>query len=770
MNATVAKWLEQLAADSVRVVDDLVMGRIAVPVWSRASLGEIFLEVVEAQAGALDAGVAAWLEGHLQKLPPQQLSNEVWSSYLQDLFRAVTSLSLPRVARLLGTRRREFQAWLRPLVREASLDPEAAYLTALAWCEHNQHLEGFWRNLALRNRNEPEYYTDIALLGLRKLRDDAGQLPPKAPHLLLATLLDLADGEGMTQPVWERKTRTVLAGYRLSADAWAREFKEVLTAHGETGLGSVWLRKIVPIPTAKVESASSRYSSASPQFTLDECNDFVDVVRQCGPSVEPAPLNGFLKRHRDYASRSNNPHFLVRTFNRLASAAKEHDPDWAVARIEEALAWDPGNAKNWTVLAQCHWSRRQAALRQQQTDRARVAESDAFDAQWEARRRFPYDAVVRTELARFHKDAGDLQTAELLYREAIAEFPLNPVPRCGLADVKRLMGDTVEAERLYRAVITEFPTNPYAYNGLAEILFGRSRHSGNAAERDEARSLFQKAADLGDKYAINFLDNRFDKEWHRGERRAKKRTEPETTASVAQLLSQNEADMGPAQRLGRALLALWQAAHCTRNADRQPFLDRADSLLTMPDALTGECHQAFLEARGYLLLASAKHTEARDYFVRQLERAAPQRPAGLELGLAEARRALHENTETDSAAALPARRFKSLLLPLVLKVVEWCQIQEQDDLLRDALLAAFPSVRDQIAKSQSIVDDEHESHREESADAMLAGFLHTNIFQLAGIESADDLRDSNKLADIKKALRLCEADLRSITHQLVMAA
>ena len=100
MNASVAKWLERLVAEPVRAVDDLVMGRVAIPVWSRASLGEIFLDIVEVQAEALDAGVAEWLASHLRNLPPDGFSNEVWGSYLQDLFRAVTSLSLPRVARL----------------------------------------------------------------------------------------------------------------------------------------------------------------------------------------------------------------------------------------------------------------------------------------------------------------------------------------------------------------------------------------------------------------------------------------------------------------------------------------------------------------------------------------------------------------------------------------------------------------------------------------------------------------------------------------------
>ncbi len=769
MNASVAKWLERLVAEPVRAVDDLVMGRVAIPVWSRASLGEVFLDIVEVQAEALDVGVAEWLENHLGKLPPDGFSNEVWGAYLQDLFRAMTSLSLPRVARLMGTRRREFQAWLRPLVREASLDPEAAYLTALAWCEHNRHLEGFWRNLALRDRNEPEYYTDIGLLGLRKPRDDAGQLPPKAPLLLLATLLDMADSEKMTQPVWERKTRTVMAGYRpVTREVWIREFNAVLTERPAADCGMSWLQHLLAIPAAKVETPP-RHQGSTKAPTLDECGRFVDTVGRYGPSFEAAKLEDFLKRHRDFAARTNNPHYLVRTYNRLAVAAKEHDPDWAVARIEEALAWEPGNAKNWTVLAGCHWARRHAALQQQRMEHARIAESQACEVLWEGRCRFPYDPYFRNSLADFYKNVGELQTAEDLYREAFAAFPRSPVPRCGLADVKHLKGDVVEAERLYRETITKFPDDAYAHTCLAKILFQRSRISRDEAERDEARSHFQTATRLGNTWAIDFLNNRFDKEWQKtGPRKSKSRQESEAASTVDQLLSQNEADMGPAQRLGRALLAMSQAAHCTRDEDRQPYLDRAASLLSLPDALTGEFYRAFLESRGFLLLARGQNAEARDYFLRQLELAEPHRPAGLELGLSEARHALHESSEPESVPQLPAGRLKSLLLPLVLQVVEWSQTHDQDDLLRETLLAMFPSVKEKLAKSQPL-DEDDETPREESPDTMLAGFLQSRVFQLAGIETEDDLRDPGKLQGIKNALRLCEPDLRSMAHSLVLA-
>jgi hypothetical protein len=158
------------------------------------------------------------------------------------LFSAIAGLPLPRVARLLRDRMRDFRSWLRPLRTDESLDPEAAYLAALAWAETNQHLEGMWQGLALRRDREPTYYTDIGLLGLRKTRDEHGQLPSKAPFLLLATLIDLAD-TGISQKDWLLTTRALLGGYHYSSETWGREFEPVLEARPDAERGPEWLKK-----------------------------------------------------------------------------------------------------------------------------------------------------------------------------------------------------------------------------------------------------------------------------------------------------------------------------------------------------------------------------------------------------------------------------------------------------------------------------------------------------------------------------------------------
>ena len=242
MNESVQKWLNELTAEPVAALQRLVLGQAAVSAWSRASLREIFIEIFQTHADALDGALSEWLRGRLLQMPPERTPTLVWASHLQDVFRGIAGLPLPQVARLLRDRLRDFRSWLRPLRTDESLDPEAAYLAALAWADNNQHLEGMWQGLALRRDREPAYYTDIGLLGLRKTRDERGQLPSKAPFLLLATLIDLAD-TGISQKDWLLTTRALLGGYHYGLETWGREFEPVLEARPDAERGPEWLKK-----------------------------------------------------------------------------------------------------------------------------------------------------------------------------------------------------------------------------------------------------------------------------------------------------------------------------------------------------------------------------------------------------------------------------------------------------------------------------------------------------------------------------------------------
>lgn len=809
MNESVQKWLDELTAAPSTAIQKLVLGYAGVSGWSRSSLRESFVEIFQTHAEALDTAVAAWLQQRLMKLPPEKTPTLVWASHLQDLFSALAGLPLPQVARLLRDRLRDFRSWLRPLRTDESLDPEAAYLAALAWADTNQHLEGMWQGLALRRDREPAYYTDIGLLGLRKARDERGHLPSKAPFLLLATLIDLADLPGISRKDWMLTTRALLGGYHYSLETWVREFEPALDARHDAVRGAEWLNEILPLPVPNRDYSNVLQRRPAPAFTLAQCDWFVADVRQHGVNRFDQRLSAFLDSHRGYANVTNNPHYLVRTFNRLAEAAKESDATWAVGLAEEALEWRKSDPRNWTVLARCLWSQAAYAQRQGDFERSRISRRQAIDTLWTARLLLPYNTYIRTELARLHREIGDLPTSEAVYREASSEFPAEASPRCGLAEVLAKQGKVDEAEAVYRDTIIDFPEAPVPRDGLAallqengrtaeaeqlyretcrtlptdqrcrtslaDILFRRSANNQDLAEREEAYRLYQDAAALGSSFAKARLAV-FDERWLEFANQPALLTE-EDAQNVSVGLLQDSSEMGPAQRLGRALLNQWLAMRPENLTERERLFGEAEDLLTLPDELTGECRTAFVEARGFLLLARDRATEARAYFEQQLA-AFTRPPLGLRLGFAEARARLGETlSDTEEAELASFGGPEGSILPLVLKVVRLLESTASDDALRDLLLELYPRVRELAGIPASELGEEDEAaepaapaRQPETPDTMMAQLLLASVFRPAAIHTPADLQDADSIPHVRASLKAHRDDIFSVAEKLALAA
>jgi tetratricopeptide (TPR) repeat protein len=742
MNESVQKWLDELTAAPATAIQKLVLGYSGVSAWSRSSLRELFVEIFQTHAETLDAAVAGWLQERLMKLPPEKTPTLVWASHLQDLFSAIAGLPLPQVARLLRDQMRDFRSWLRPLRTDDGLDPEVAYLSALAWAETNQRLEGMWQGLALRRNHEPVYYTDIGLLGLRKTRDDSGQLPAKAPFLLLATLIDLAD-TGLSQKDWLLTTRAMLGGYHYSLETWVREFDPVLEARANAKHGPEWLKKVLPQLRTQQQTQPHYRHNIRPAHSMQEVEATISEVKAHGPEALGERLAAFLERERAYVNATRNSHYLVRTFNRLAEAAQTRNPDWAIARAEETLAWDEGNARNWTVLARCLWARGRLA---HQTNDVATAEAncrEAIDTLWKARFRFWWDPYVRTELGKLHWDAGDKATAETIYREAKAEFPDNAV----------------------------------CLTGLSYVLFSLSAATRNRQECDEARRLLQEAANLGNNYAKRRL-NSFDQQWQQMTSNAETAlSDSEEFNESVPIVLPTPGEMRPAQRLGHALLLQWQARRAESAGERERLFAKAEALLNLPDELTGECGTAFLEARGFLLLARNRTAEARTYFEQQLAATAPRRPLGLRLGFAEARARLGETLSDNEEVELSSFGPEGSILPLILKVVRLLESTASDAVLRDLLLALYPRVRELAGMPASELGEADEpaettvpASQPETPDTMMAHLLLASVFRPAAINVPDDLKAADSIPRIRASLKSHRDDIFSVAEKLALAA
>ncbi len=848
MNESVKKWLDELTDSPSVAIQKLILGYAGVVAWSRSSLRESFIEIYQTHATALDETVAGWLEQRLMKMPPENTPTLVWASHLQDLFSALAGLPLPQVARYLRDHLRDIRSWLRPFRRDESLDPEAAYLAALAWAETNQHLEGLWQGLALRSDHEPAYYIDIGLLGLRKTRDELGRLPEKVPTVLLTTLIDLADIFGASQKNWLLTTRAILGGYRFSQETWIREFTEALNARPDAKNAPVWLKKI--LPDLKVNHETLPHNHCGITLTpLAEKNELIWKIKQNGPEAHCQELTLVLENERAYAKITGNPYFLVRTFNRLASAALMHDSDWAVARAEEALIWDKNNPYNWVIYAQCLWSQ---GIRMQQTGNHAKGEAichEAIDTLWTARFRFPWNDIVRNELSHLYRNAGDFWSAEAIYRETISEFPNDNVCRNGLADLLMKSGRTAEAEAIYRETMREFPKDDVCRNGLADLLMKSGRKeeaetiyretirkfpkndvcrngladllmkSGRIEEAEtiyreaikqsprdpfiytrlvtllkktnraeEARLLLQESArlnnfvvrsrledldqlltDLTPHQQLNVAHEVFDKSIEPPETLSAETIElPKTSSDEPIELSETSVDeMRPAQRLGRALLCQWEARHRTDNIlEQESLFVKASNLLNIPDELTGECRDAFIEARGFLLLARNQFTDARIYFEEQLNlrKQLNLRPTkGLRLGFVEACTRLGEHINNSEEAELESFGSDGTILLLVLKVLHLLETTTTDDTLRKLLLEIYPKVR-------SFAGMKSTAQPEQQKNTMLANVLLKCVFEPSFINTSDDIQNAEDISLIRKELMKQQPVIFDIAEKFALAA
>ena len=840
MNESVKKWLDELTDSPSVAIQKLILGYAGVVAWSRSSLRESFVEIYQTHAIALDEAVAGWLEQRLMKLPPENTPMLVWASHLQDLFSALAGLPLPQVARYLRDHLRDIRSWLRPLRRDESLDPEAAYLAALAWAETNKHLEGLWQGITLRTDCEPAYYTDIGLLGLRKTRDELGRLPEKVQTVLLTTLIDLADIYGVSQKNWLLTTRALLGGYRFSQETWIREFTEALNARPDAKNAPVLLKKI--LPDLKVNHETLPHNHCGITLTpLAEKNELIWKIKQNGPEAHRQELTLVLENERAYAKITRDTFSIVRTFNRLASAARMHDSDWAVARAEEALIWDKNNPYNWVIYAQCLWSQ---GIRMQQTGNHAKGEAichEAIDTLWTARFRFPWNDIVRNELSHLYRNAGDFRIAEAIYRETTREFPKDVVCRNGLADLLMKSGHTEEAEAIYRETIREFPNNDVCRGGLADLLMKSGRiEEAEAIYREtikqsprnpfiyrglanllmktdraeEARLLLQDLAgfniitaqsrledldqlltDLAPHQQLNVAHEVFDKSIEPSETLSAETIEllqpenkfavplhliksetlsaetielPKTSSDEPIELSETSVDeMRPAQRLGRALLCQWEARHRTDDLlEQESLFVKASNLLHIPDELTGECRDAFIEARGFLLLARNQFTDARIYFEEQLNlrKQLNLRPTkGLRLGFAEACTRLGEHINNSEEAELESFGSDGTILLLVLKVLHLLETTTTDDTLRKLLLEIYPKVR-------SFAGMKSTAQPEQQKNTMLANVLLKCVFEPSFIKTTDDIQNAEDISLIRKELMKQQPVIFDIAEKFALAA
>ena len=193
--------------------------------------------------------------------------------------------------------------------------------------------------------------------------------------------------------------------------------------------------------------------------TSDERKDWVRSIGRQPDLVETAVCVQFLDRYRAYTQATGHTHFLVRTFNNIAVKVAGRDRRrsvWALGLMEEALAWEPLNPRNWTSYAG-------VLTAAKRTDQA-------LRTLWHARYRFPWNAVIRNELGRLLRETGDLPTSQAVLREAVAQFPDNVVSRTSLAETLRALDKLDEARQLLEEARRDFAGDVVCRTSLGDLL------------------------------------------------------------------------------------------------------------------------------------------------------------------------------------------------------------------------------------------------------------------------------------------------------------
>jgi len=794
MNEALQLWSENFARDPETAFDRLVRGVVPLGTVGMLSFGEILDALFEPGDATLDTAAASWLEKSILGPVPSGTSLHRWASVLEEYFRGIALMELPKTGEILRSHPKRIRLWLQGFYEGADRDPESAYLTALARVQNEQQFSSLWRRLILGEESAERTCLGIGMLGFRKMPGLDGRESADVPEGLLQALVELADKPGTRQAKWKQTMRGLFATYRRTANYWVEHLAPLLPHYQQQSKAREWLSALLPgIPHWRPPAEEAQVPvRRARQVPVHMSQEWARRVRENPALCETPSFLDFLDQHRVYAKMTGDSEYINKTFNNLATSIIRGDGNraaMAVLLMEEALEWAPWNPHNWTsyAIVLC------AAQR----------EGEAINVLWKARHRFAWDVFIRTELGRVLRENGYSAASEGVFREAVSQFPGNVVCRSSLAETLRARGrvndackvfeqacrdfpsDIVcrngladlfidlnkveDAERLYREALAIDELNSYARGGLARVLSVQSARTGNEKIRDEAKSILRKLADEGNQDAMNRLQG-FDEQWLRA------RTDPaitfrRETGGLQQQARPHErarviAEMSVAERLGRAMIDLWQAERAEDPASRSAFCTHATALLDMPeDQIDDDLLCGFVETRGLVLLAGGDARRALAYFEEQIQHYGRGGWIGIRIGEQRARIILGEPAADVDTTETPGSQSANFALHVV-RVIHKLSCAPHASEVRDLLQELYPVAAQLTAR---VRPDAENGQAIESGAEMLGAFLQTRWFRPVGIQSVEDLNRADLLQAVVDRINGSKIDAFDVISNSTLA-
>jgi tetratricopeptide (TPR) repeat protein len=823
MNQALKIWRERFTQQPVEALDRLIQGLVPLGVSSQLSLGEILNLAFDPEDPVLDGAARTWLAKQILQPLPDGMIPTRWSALLDEFLRGIATMGLKQTGALLQEDHSRIRLWLRGFYEGPDRDPEGSYLLALAHCQSDQRFSGLWRRLVLGEEFFERSYRDIGLLGFRKMPDAEGKPAADVPVGLLHTVVELADSPIITSHEWKQIVRCIFAAYPRSQSIWIEKFFGVLRdpSLGENN-AEQWLESLLSNWEARqLQHGGGRGQAVSPP-TRAEREQWVEKVTRNTSLCGSPELDSFLGRYRAYTYATGDSEYLVKTFNNLANRVVDRDASktgWAVNLLNEGIRWQPFNPHNYTVISKILWAanRRRDAIdalwnaRQRfpwnpvvRNELGRVLREDgdlsaalgvfkeaaahfpdnvvsragliqtqlqldqfddALEVSEQARKDFPDDIFFWTAFGSTLCRLNRPLEARKFYEQACKEFPKNADLRTCLANILIERGELDGAEALFQEARFLDAHNDYARSGLAEVWFIKSAKTQDTSLRDSSKSLLQELADEGVEFAASRLRN-YNQKWKLAvERRGVRYKElfgeasEETVPKLRETPTRTPQEMSIAERLGRAMIALWQAERASQPDFRNQMCVQAQQLLAVLDADAGDLLTGFVETRGLVLLAKGDAPSALKYFEEQIMRYGRGGWIGVRLG--EQRAQLMLGQAVDSLANESTFDSRSSRFTIqVANVIRLLITNESEQEVGDILRSLYPNAAS-LAEQWSKASEEGSSNPADTAifgSGMIAAFIRSRWFRPAGISSVEDLENAENCGRVITEIRSTQND------------
>lgn len=314
-----------------------------------------------------------------------------------------------------------------------------------------------------------------------------------------------------------------------------------------------------------------------------------------------------------------------------------------------------------------------------------------------------------------------------LMKEAMDYEPLNPRNWTSYAQVLKAANRTNDALNILWHARYHFPWHSFAHSDLGRLLCAMGDLTTSEAVLREAVALFPN-----DNVCESSLAETLKAIKNKG--------------GAKQEMEQRQAEnMIPVERLGRSMIALWQAERANDTTERNRLCDLALKLLDVPEKQMGELLSGFVETRGLIFIARGEVETALEYYSDQIERLGRGGWIGIRLGELRARIMLGRtgNTEAESLFTSGHARFVFHVAEVICRLAQNDAAQQT---LAHLLKELYPRAAKMAVAETYDLDNEDEKADQtllaQNSREMVAQFIHARWFQPAGVHSKDDLNNS----------------------------